>query len=67
MFSGRHEIAERNGRKFIDRDGQAFSSMVSYLRNRKIPTFKDTKEEENFYQELEFWQIPTTDGSINII
>jgi hypothetical protein len=67
MFSGRHEIPKHNGRLFIDRDGLAFSNMVNYLRNGKFPIFKDKNEEINFFEELEFWQIPLYEGSKTII
>ena len=58
MFSGRHEIPKHNHRLFIDRDGQAFQHMVNYLRSGKFPIFKEKNEEVNFFEELEFWQIP---------
>jgi len=41
MFSGRHNLAKHNGRIFIDRDGQAFSNMINYLRTGQKPAFKD--------------------------
>ena len=39
MFSGRHDLPRHNGRIFIDRDGQAFVDMISYLRNGVKPPF----------------------------
>lgn len=63
MFSGRHEIPKHNNRMFIDRDGLSFQNMVNFLRNGKFPIFKDKNEELNFFEELEFWQIPIYDNS----
>jgi len=39
MFSGRHKLTVHNGRYFIDRDGDAFTNMLSFLRTGKIPIF----------------------------
>jgi hypothetical protein len=39
MFSGRHNITKHNGRYFIDRDGEAFANMLSFLRSGKVPIF----------------------------
>lgn len=58
MFSGRHDIQKHNERMFIDRQGDAFISMINYLRNGKYPVFRDKNEEINFFEELNFWQIP---------
>lgn len=58
MFSGRHKLQEHKGRVFIDRDGQTFTLVVSFLRNGKIPIFSSKSEETSFYEELEYWQIP---------
>jgi hypothetical protein len=63
LFSGKHEIPKHNGKIFIDRQGEAFINMINFLRNNKIPNFKDTNEEINFYEELQFWQIPINDNS----
>ncbi len=63
MFSGRHEILKHNGRLFIDREGVAFTNMVNFLRSGKFPIYKDKNEEINFFEELEFWQIPIYEGS----
>ena len=63
MFSGRHELPTHDGRIFVDRDGLAFTNMVNYLRNGKFPVFRDKNEEINFFEELEFWQIPVNEGS----
>ena len=47
-----------NGRYFIDRDGEAFMSMMSFLRSGKVPIFKNQNQENAFYDELDFWMIP---------
>jgi hypothetical protein len=39
MFSGRHKLSMHNGRVFIDRDGDAFTAMLSFLRTGKVPLF----------------------------
>eukprot|EP00359_Climacostomum_virens_P002922 CAMPEP_0204913664 /NCGR_PEP_ID=MMETSP1397-20131031/11509_1 /ASSEMBLY_ACC=CAM_ASM_000891 /TAXON_ID=49980 /ORGANISM="Climacostomum Climacostomum virens, Strain Stock W-24" /LENGTH=372 /DNA_ID=CAMNT_0052084947 /DNA_START=914 /DNA_END=2028 /DNA_ORIENTATION=- len=58
MFSGRHPISRHKGKAFVDRDGQAFVQMVSFLRNSKIPYFQSLEEEVNFFAELDFWGVP---------
>ena len=58
MFSGRHKVKTHKGRIFIDRDGEAFCMMISYLRTGKIPMFADKTQENLFYEELDYWQIP---------
>jgi len=58
MFSGRHIIPKHNGRLFIDRQGEAFVNIINYMRNGKYPIFKDKNEEINFFEELNYWQIP---------
>jgi hypothetical protein len=67
MFSGRHELPKHDGRIFIDRDGHAFTNMINYLRNGKYPVFKDKNDEINFFEEMEFWQIPQHEASNNIL
>jgi len=64
MFSGKYEVAKHNERYFIDRDGNSFVHMVNFLRNGKMPNFKDKTEEASFYEELEFWQIPYKDETL---
>ena len=32
-------------------------NLLFYLRNNKIPTFENEKDEKNFFDELEYWQI----------
>jgi len=63
LFSGKHEIPKHNGKIFIDRQGEAFINMINFLRNDRIPNFKDINEEINFHEELHFWQIPINDNS----
>ncbi len=40
MFSGRHRLSKHNDRVFIDRDGDAFCAMLSFLRTGKVPMFQ---------------------------
>ena len=49
----------------IDRDTKNFLNLISYLRNDKLPNFKDDKEYQSFLDELEFWQIPLNIEQIN--
>ena len=60
MFSDMHELKKINEEVFLDRDGQAFQTLVNYLRNerRVFPEFPDKKSEKNFFKELHFWGIP---------
>jgi len=67
MFSGKYEIAKHNERHFIDRDGSSFVYVINFLRNSKMPNFKDKAEEASFYEVLEFWQIPYKDEATNKI
>lgn len=62
MFSGKHEIPKHNGCIFIDREGEAFINMINFLRNDKIPHFRNTNEEIQFMEELEFWCIPLNES-----
>ena len=39
MFSGRHRLTMHKDRVFIDRDGDAFCAMLSFLRTGKVPIF----------------------------
>ena len=39
MFSGRHRLSKHKDRVFIDRDGDAFCAMLSFLRTGKVPMF----------------------------
>jgi len=58
MFNGKHKLNMHKGRIFIDRDGEAFCSMISYLRNSRICLPNSEVQEEAFYEELNYWQIP---------
>ncbi len=58
MFSGRHKLRSHKGKVFIDRDGEAFCMMMSYLRNDRVPVFASKSQEDLFYEELDYWQIP---------
>ena len=42
----------------IERDNKNFVNLINYLRNDKLPNFKDDKEYQSFLDELEYWQIP---------
>ena len=59
MFSGRHKLTIHNGRIFIDRDGEAFCLMLSFLRTGKVPMFASQVQEHAFYDELDYWMVPT--------
>ena len=65
LFSGNYDLPKYENRIFIDRDGEPFSHMISYLRTGKYPIFKEKFEESNFFQELEFWKIPISTISIS--
>lgn len=45
MFSGKHELKKHEDRVFIDRDGEPFVNMLSYLWQDKIPPFNSNIEE----------------------
>lgn len=64
MFSGKYDLTMHNNRIFIDRDGQAFTNLVNYLRTGKFPIFSDKQEEQAFFEELSFWKIPLVDIGI---
>ena len=64
MFSGRYPLSKHNGRVFIDRDGEAFCLMLSFLRTSKVPLFNTQAQEHAFYDELDYWMVPTQHGAI---
>jgi hypothetical protein len=66
MFSGRHKLSMHNGRVFIDRNGEAFSSMLNFLRTGRVPYFENQATEYSFYDELDFWMVPVERGPIDI-
>ena len=82
MFSGRHELTKFKGKIFIDRDGEAFADMISYLRNGRKPPFDDnhsndqnmihfrgryvSQRERSFYRELDYWQIPPPERFVSM-
>ena len=49
----------------IERDNKNFVNLINYLRNDKLPNFKDDKEYQSFLDELEYWQIPLNINEIN--
>ena len=57
LFSGRQRL--KTGKNiFINRDVDAFLSMISYLRNdQRIGKFNNEKEEDRFKLELDYWGI----------
>ena len=58
LFSGNHTIKKINGRFFIDRDGNTFVKLLEFLRNDTLPNFENDEQKQNFFEELEYWQIP---------
>ena len=49
----------------IERETKNFLNLISYLRNDKMPIFKDDKEYQNFLDELKYWEIPLNMDEIN--
>lgn len=60
LFSGKFELPIYQGKVFIDRDGEAFSSLLSYLRTGRMPIFRSLDAENSFLAEAEYWNIPLT-------
>jgi hypothetical protein len=58
---------KRNGHIFIDRDSQSFKNLLYYLENNKLPKFKNENEEKKFFDEMNYWKIPTKISSLNIL
>jgi len=58
MLNGKHKMKMHKGRLFIDREGETFCMVLSYLRNNKIPQFSSKSQENLFFEELDYWQIP---------
>ena len=67
LFSGENKLPlYKNGKIFIDRDGESFVNLVNFLRTGKYPVFKEQIEENKFFDELNYWKIPIISGSKNI-
>lgn len=58
MFSGRHALRYNKERVFMDRDGEPFCKLISYLRTGKLPIINDKHQEYLFKEEMNYWQIP---------
>jgi len=58
MFSTANKLSIYKGKVFIDRDGEPFVKMVSYLRTGLMPIFSNKAQEQAFKDELDYWQIP---------
>lgn len=58
LFSPGNKLTTYRGKVFIDRDGEPFIKMVSYLRSGHMPMFASKQQEQSFKDELEYWQIP---------
>ena len=63
------KLSDNNGKSegkiVIDRDINSFMNLLRYLRNDKLPSFKDDKEYQNFLDELDHWKIPFNMNEIN--
>ena len=55
MFSGRFELTMHKGRIFIDRDGESFSQLISFLRTGRMPAFEDEIQEQGFWEEMQYF------------
>ena len=59
MFSGKYKLLIHNDKVFIDRNGDIFTLIINYLRNKQLPqTFINEKQKILFYDELDYWQLP---------
>jgi hypothetical protein len=58
MFSNFNKLSTLKDKIFIDRDGEPFTKMISYLRTGLMPIFSSKAQKQAFKDELEFWQIP---------
>lgn len=58
MFSGKFPLKCNGDRVFMDRDGEPFCKLVSYLRTGNLPTIPDKQQYHLFKNEMEYWQIP---------
>jgi len=57
MFGGKVVVPKINNRVFIDRDGETFALIISFLRNGRLPIFDSKEQQKKFMNELEFWNI----------
>ena len=68
MFSGKHELKKsKDGEAyFLDRDFDAFNTMINYLRNNReeLPALEPGKQSQLFEAELDFWDVKTTNLEI---
>lgn len=67
MFNGKHKLKMHEGQVFIDRDGDIFAKVLSYLRNDKVPLFEDKVDETLFYEELYYWAIPYNAAAADVM
>jgi hypothetical protein len=59
MFSGRHAMQYNKDQVcFMDRDGDPFCKLISFLRTSQLPVITDKKQEHLFREEMIYWQIP---------
>jgi hypothetical protein len=59
MFSGRHAMQYNKDQVcFMDRDGDPFCKLISFLRTGQLPVITDKKQEHLFREEMIYWQIP---------
>lgn len=58
LFSGKLQLPYYQGKVFIDRDGEAFSNVISFLRTGRMPIFKSLDAENAFLAEADYWNIP---------
>lgn len=58
MFSGRHRIeTDREGRYFVDRDGEIFHIILEYLRNDELSLTEDPILNSNLLREARYFQL----------
>lgn len=57
MFSGRHKLAMKGDKVFVDRDPRAFKMMVDFIRNNGKLYEEQEKNYKMLQIELEFWGI----------
>ena len=67
MFSGTHELKKtKDGAIVLDRDFELFNTMINYLRNNRTeyPVLQSGLQSQMFEQELDFWDVKTTNLEI---